>query len=85
MEPRVTTCWHLLKKTSERYFIISGRGSVEVGNLPPREVLPGDIVIIPPDYRQRITNTGTEDLIFLVICSPRFILDAYVDLEEKLK
>ena len=26
---------------------------------------------------QRITNTGEDDLIFLAICSPRFVPDAY--------
>ena len=35
-------------------------------------VKPGDVVIIPPMQRQRITNTGAGDLIFLAICNPRF-------------
>lgn len=77
----VTTCWHRLTGTSERYFIISGKGLAEIGNLPPQEVTTGDIVLIPPMCRQRITNTGSEDLIFLAICSPRFSQDVYEDIE----
>lgn len=81
VEPGVTTRWHRLKATTERYLIISGTGLAEIGNLPLREVNAGDIVLIPPMCRQRITNTGSDDLIFLAICSPRFSRDAYEDIE----
>ena len=85
VEPRVTTRWHRLKGTYERYFIISGRGLVEIGEQPPQEVTAGDIVLIPPMCRQRITNTGTEDLVFLAICSPRFLQDVYEDIDDVIK
>jgi mannose-6-phosphate isomerase-like protein (cupin superfamily) len=84
VEPGKTTRWHWLKGTVERYYIINGRGSVEVGKLPPMEVNPGDIILIPPMCRQRITNTGSEDLIFLAICTPRFSQDVYEDIEDHL-
>jgi oxalate decarboxylase/phosphoglucose isomerase-like protein (cupin superfamily) len=32
--------------------------------------------------RQRITNTGVDDLVFLAICSPRFSQDVYEDVED---
>ena len=38
VEPGVTTRWHRLKNTSERYFVISGRGLVEIGKQTPQEV-----------------------------------------------
>ena len=82
VEPGVTTRWHRLKETFERYVIISGRGIVEIGKLPPQEVIAGDVVLIPPMCRQRITNTGTEDLVFLAICSPRFSQDVYEDVDD---
>ncbi len=81
VEPGVTTRWHRLRNTGERYLILSGRGSVEIGELPAREVNPGDIVIIPPLCRQRISNIGSEDLVFLAICTPRFSTDAYEDID----
>ncbi len=80
--PGVTTRWHRLKNTSERYYIISGSGLVEVGQLPPRQVSAGDTVLIPAMCRQRITNTGPDDLIFLAICTPRYTDAAYEDIEQ---
>ena len=82
VELGVTTRWHRLKGTFERYFIISGRGIVEIGEQPPQEVTAGDIVLIPPMCRQRITNIGAEDLVFLAICSPRFSQDVYEDIDD---
>ncbi len=81
VEPGVTTSWHRLKGIIERYYIISGSGLVEVGQLPPQQLNAGDVVLIPSMCRQRITNNGTEDLLFLAICTPRFTNDAYEDLE----
>jgi mannose-6-phosphate isomerase-like protein (cupin superfamily) len=80
LSPGRTTLWHFLSETSERYVILQGEGRVEIGEMPPRIVAPGDVVIIPPGIRQRITNTGSADLIFLAICSPRFTQDAYKSL-----
>lgn len=79
--PGVTTRWHRLADTTERYVLLSGKGLVEVGDLPPREVGPGDVVLIPPGCRQRIACLGDEELLFLAICSPRFRPEAYEDLE----
>jgi len=83
IEPGVTTRWHRLVGTVERYYIVSGRGCVEVGKLPPQEVSAGDIVLIPPMCPQRITNIGSEDLLFLAICTPRFSNAAYEDVEDR--
>jgi mannose-6-phosphate isomerase-like protein (cupin superfamily) len=82
--PGVTTRWHRLNATTERYVILEGRGRVEIGDLRPLDVGPGDVVLIPPRCRQRITNVGTGDLVFLAICSPRFLPQAYEDLELPL-
>lgn len=82
VEPGVTTRWHRLKETVERYCILTGRGRVEVGELPPQEVNTGDIVLIPAECRQRITNIGSEDLVFLAICTPRFSNDVYEEIED---
>ena len=80
--PGTTTRLHRLNRTTERYCIVSGTGIVEVGDLPPTKVAAGDIVIIPPMCLQCITNTGTADLIFLAICTPRYCDDVYEDIEE---
>jgi len=80
--PGGETRWHRLRDTMERYVILSGCGRVEVGELAPQEVSPGDVVIIPPGCRQRIANPGQTDLVFLAICTPRFEAAAYEDLRN---
>ena len=52
-----------------------------LGELPAQAVGPGDVVVIPPGCRQRITNTGAEDLIFLALCTPRFRFEVYEDID----
>lgn len=79
--PQQTTRWHRLHNTTERYLILEGSGSVEVGDLPPQPVTVGSVVVIPPMCRQRISNTGATDLIFLAICSPRFKPEHYQAME----
>ncbi|MFT4748410.1 MAG: mannose-6-phosphate isomerase-like protein (cupin superfamily) [Pseudohongiellaceae bacterium] len=81
VEPQHTTAWHQLRGTVERYVILEGTGTVEIGDMPPSIVSPGDVVIIPEQTRQRIRNTGDIDLVFLAICSPRFNSEIYEALE----
>lgn len=78
----VTTKLHRLRGIAERYLILKGKGRVEVGGLPPEDLVPGDVILIPPDCPQRITNTGTEDLLFLVVCTPRFTPERYEEVEK---
>jgi mannose-6-phosphate isomerase-like protein (cupin superfamily) len=82
IEPGMTTRWHRLAGTTERYVISEGEGLVEVGSLAPQAVGPGDVVLIPPNCRQRITNTGAGDLLFLAICTPPFHAANYQDIED---
>ena len=79
--PGITTRWHRIAGTTERYVILSGRGQVEVGNLTAQAAAPGDVVLIPPCCRQRIACLGKEDLVFLAICTPRFRPEAYEDID----
>src|SRR6056297_3333031 len=75
--PGTTTRWHRLHGITERYVVLEGEGRVEVGDGLKEPVVPGDTVLIPPMVRQRITNTGAADLVFLAICTPRFVAEAY--------
>jgi mannose-6-phosphate isomerase-like protein (cupin superfamily) len=79
--PGITTRWHRLNGTTERYVLVSGAGRMEVGNLPPQDIGPGDVVLIPPGCRQRITSVGDEDLVFLAVCTPRYRSEAYEDVD----
>lgn len=81
VEPGVTTRLHRLAGIAERYLILSGEGRMEVEGVAPRLVGPGDLVYIPADRGQRIANSGNVDLVFLVICTPRFVPEAYLDID----
>lgn len=79
-----TTRWHALANTTERYVILGGQGRVELG--PPESrtcstVGPGDVVFIPPGTPQRITAGQDAELVFLAICSPRFVPACYLELD----
>ncbi|MGD9782677.1 MAG: cupin domain-containing protein [Kiritimatiellia bacterium] len=82
VEPGATTQWHQLAGVAERYVILEGRGRAEIGGLSPREVGPGDVVLIPPGCPQRIANVGKSDLVFLAVCTPRFRAECYADDES---
>ena len=77
VEPGVTTAFHKVRETAERYVILAGEGRVELEGATPQSVSVGDVVLIPPGIEQRITNTGDSDLIFLALCTPRFRWDNY--------
>jgi mannose-6-phosphate isomerase-like protein (cupin superfamily) len=81
LAPGTGTRWHSLTDTFERYVLLSGRGYIEVGDTG-QPVSSGDVVLIPPGVRQRIRNDGTDDLVFLALCTPRFTPACYVDLES---
>jgi mannose-6-phosphate isomerase-like protein (cupin superfamily) len=81
LEPGRTTRLHCLHGTVERYVIIEGAGEVIVGDQPPQTVRELDVVNIPAGVPQSISNTARTDLIFLCVCTPRFVAENYQDLE----
>ena len=79
--PGITTQPHRLHGVVERYLIMEGRGFVRVGDSIAQAVAPGDIVVIPAEATQQITNTGDTDLVFYCVCTPRFTPECYEALE----
>ena len=77
IEPGVTTAFHRVRDTAERFVVLAGEGRVELGSLAAESVRHGDVVLIPPGLEQRITNTGRSDLLFLALCTPRFRAENY--------
>lgn len=78
--PGVTTAWHKLKGTSEIYYILEGNGLAEIGDSFSKKMKAHQMIFIPPDTPQRITNTGEDDLVFLCICVPRFQQENYISI-----
>jgi len=77
VRPGITTQWHRLAATDERYIITEGVGRMELPGVAPMQVVAGDVVRIPQGTAQRITNTGREDLVFFCVCNPRFRPEDY--------
>lgn len=77
VESGVTTAWHSVKETDEVYYILEGTGEMEIGTSFKRLIKKGEAVFIPKNQKQRITNIGEEDLVFLCVCTPRFLPENY--------
>ena len=71
LPPGGSTTPHHHVETEEIYYVLSGQGSLRVGN-ETRQVGAGDAVAIPPGASHQITNTGTEVLKFLCCCAPGY-------------
>jgi mannose-6-phosphate isomerase-like protein (cupin superfamily) len=56
-------------RTSEVYYILSGRGEMHIDD-EVREIESGDAVYIPPDAKQFLKNIGDEPIVFICIVDP---------------
>jgi mannose-6-phosphate isomerase-like protein (cupin superfamily) len=84
IKPGITTkAHHLIAGVQEIYIITAGEGKVFIGGLEPTEVTVGDVVVIPPETSQKVSNTGKTDLVFYCVCTPRFTESCYVDEEPQ--
>lgn len=75
-----TTQLHALTG-DEMYYILRGKGEVEINHGEKQVVEPGDVAYIKAEQAQKIKNIGTVDLVFLCVCTPRFEPENYTALE----
>ncbi|MDX3978461.1 cupin domain-containing protein [Shinella sp.] len=80
VEPGVMTQLHSLTGVIERYIVRQGEGILEIDGAQ-QKLQVGDQAVIPAGATQRIENTGSIDLEFYCLCTPRFFPDSYVNLE----
>lgn len=71
LAPGAATTPHHHKVTEEIYYILSGTAAMTLGS-ETRPVGPGDAIAIPPGLRHTITNTGSDELVFLCTCAPGY-------------
>ncbi|MFW6353720.1 MAG: cupin domain-containing protein [Verrucomicrobiota bacterium] len=84
VRPGVRTRRHRLRETSEHYVLQAGTGRMFLGDDPEgHPVRAGDVVVIPAGVDQAILNTGAGDLVFLALCHPRFVPEAYEDTDPR--
>ncbi len=55
----------------ELYYIIEGKGIITVNSFE-HEIAKGDVIVIPENAVQKITNTGRRKLKFLMIVNPPY-------------
>ena len=60
---------HTHETAENIYYILKGEGIIELDG-KRNLVGPGMVAFIPPGVKHGISNTGFEDLIFIVIASP---------------
>ncbi len=72
---------HILKKSSELYIIIKGKGRVSIGG-KTQEVGEGHIVFIPAGEEQWIENVGEDALEFYCVVTPPWSAEQEVVLEN---
>jgi mannose-6-phosphate isomerase-like protein (cupin superfamily) len=83
LDPGAATQAHYHPVTEEIYYVLRGVGRMQIGDAR-REIGPGDAVAIPPGAAHRVTNVGSETLVFLCCCAPAYTHDdtVMVDLPE---
>lgn len=65
------TMRHRHPQTEEIYYILEGRGEMELDG-QRRLVQPGDAIAIPPGVPHQISNAGEITLKFLCCCAPGY-------------
>ena len=71
LEPGQQTMPHYHIQTEEIYYILSGKGLMQVGP-DTQQVGPGDAIAIPPGEIHTIINNGQEQLKFICCCAPAY-------------
>ena len=71
LRPGQSTRAHFHPKAEEIYYILRGRGRMQM-NGEERWVGPGDAIAIPAGMPHQISQQGGEDLAFLCCCAPGY-------------
>jgi mannose-6-phosphate isomerase-like protein (cupin superfamily) len=69
--PGRSTFFHSHAQSEEMYFFLSGKGKMTLAD-ENFMVKSGDTVLIAPGQAHSVTNSGTEDLVFLCVCAPAY-------------
>ena len=71
---------HLHKKTEEIYFIIKGKGIINIDN-KEKEVEKDDLIVIPKNKFHSIKKIGQDSLELIAITNPRYNPDDVIEKE----
>jgi mannose-6-phosphate isomerase-like protein (cupin superfamily) len=68
-QPMAHVEMHAHKVQEQIYHVLEGEGLMEIDN-EPHVVRRHDVIFLPPGVPHAISNSGLEDLVFLVITAP---------------
>jgi mannose-6-phosphate isomerase-like protein (cupin superfamily) len=71
VQPGRMTQAHFHTRSEEIYYILQGRGEVNIEG-ETSTLNRGDSVVIAPGARHQIRNCGEDDLVFLCCCAPAY-------------
>jgi len=71
LTPGGRTAPHVHRLSEEFYYVLQGRGVMELDG-EAREVGPGDAILIAPGAVHTLCNTGAVPLVFLCCCAPPY-------------
>jgi mannose-6-phosphate isomerase-like protein (cupin superfamily) len=71
LPPGSTVSRHHHEVIEEIYFIVSGTGSLRMGE-EERAVRKGDAIFIPRMTPHELTNTGSEPMRIMLVCGPAY-------------
>lgn len=74
LAPGAASPWSHNKVGEESFFVLSGHGTVWIGNLP-QAVRPGSFIVIPPDRIRSIRANEKEALSFYALTTPAWSAD----------
>jgi mannose-6-phosphate isomerase-like protein (cupin superfamily) len=81
LSPNQCTTAHFHPQAEEIYFVVEGRGTIEIDG-EKRAVAVGDAVAIPKAQTHRICNDGDGSLRFLCCCAPAYSHDDTILVES---
>jgi predicted cupin superfamily sugar epimerase/mannose-6-phosphate isomerase-like protein (cupin superfamily) len=82
LAPGKTTGLSYMKTGEEYFLVVSGRGTVVVGDVTS-PVQAGSIVFLAPGVHHSITAAADSDLVFYAVSTPAFSPDDYVQVPTK--
>jgi mannose-6-phosphate isomerase-like protein (cupin superfamily) len=83
LKPGTASLPHILKESSEVYFILEGQGMMHIDS-ELALVEQGQAIYIPPGSEQYIRNTGPNDLKILCVVHPMWRKEDEVVLEKSV-
>ena len=72
---------HHHRELEEIYYVVSGSGSMTVGD-ETRDVSAGDAIYIPTGNRHTLRNTGSVPIKLILVCGPAFFYEDQVFAEQ---